>query len=205
MKRFKLLLCVMAMCAALSKGVLADSPIQLALWPPIQLVGEDQAVRGLRLQIYGRNSDVNALDLGFAHEVTGSFGGIQLGLVGAVEQDMGGLQWNAIYSRASGNATGWQQGLFSQVEGNLTGIQQGIVTMVDGDTTGIQLAGLYNMTGKHISGAQIGLVNRAESVRGLQFGLVNLANQMNGLQIGLWNQIDAKPDWKIIPLVNWQF
>jgi len=205
MRRSRIAVCVVALCLLVSGKAMADSPIQLALWPSVQLVPEDQNIRGLRLQVYGRNADVTALDLGFVHETTGNFAGVQLGLVGMSAKDASGLQWNWFYSNADGNGLGWQSAVYSHTGGDFQGLQTGVVDITDGNTVGVQLSWIFNQTGKHISGAQLGLVNRAESVKGLQLGLVNLTDKMNGIQIGIWNQIDAKPDWKIIPIVNWNF
>jgi|GEM_PF-5988853 hypothetical protein len=45
--------------ALAATSAVADSPVQLSLWSPVQIVGVDQSVKGLRLAlIYGENADV---------------------------------------------------------------------------------------------------------------------------------------------------
>ena len=184
----------------------ADYPIQLALWPPdMQLVHEEESITGLRLEIYGRNRDMTGLDLGFVHETTGGFGGVALGLVSLVDGEMYGFQWVWIYGRAGGGAHGWTAAIVTRANGGLHGLQTGVVNLTEGDSAGVQLPGLYNGAKAHLSGVQVGLVNRAGDVEGVQLGLVNMAENMYGVQIGLWNQIDSKDNWNVIPIVNWKF
>ena len=76
---------------------------------------------------------------------------------------------------------------------------------VSGEAYGVQLSWIYNQAGQHVSGLQLGLVNRSADVKGVQLGLVNITDKMHGLQIGLWNQINDKETWYLLPIVNWQF
>jgi len=62
-------------------------PIQLALLTPLQIVPQDDAVRGVRLSLlYGRNSYVTGFDLGLVSHTTGDFTGVQLGLVNIIKE-----------------------------------------------------------------------------------------------------------------------
>jgi len=183
----------------------ADAPLQLALWPPVQLVPAENPITGLRLNIYGRNSAMHGLDLGLLHETTGDFGGLGLGLSNREDGYMHGVQLSYGYIRISGNAVGWVHGKVGVVHGDLCGLRTGWIGWLDGEVHGVQIDAIYGRVGTHISGVQFGLINRSASVKGLQMGLVNLTDQMAGVQIGLWNQIDAKESWKVIPFVNAKF
>ncbi len=180
-------------------------PIQLALVAPdLQMVPEDNNISGLRLEVYGRNANVNGVDLGFIHAATGDFNGVAIGLVDLVGGHMHGVQWSWFYNQVKGDAIGWPNAIVNYVAGNVKGLETGLVNLTDGDGCGVQIA-IYNRVGQHISGGQLGIVNRAQSVKGLQLGIVNLTTEMDGIQIGIWNQIDSKENWKVIPIVNWKF
>jgi hypothetical protein len=206
MKLAKILV-VPAMLALLWTGAAgAEQPLQLAFLPPdMQLADESESIRGIRLNIYGRNRDVSGLDLGFVHEVTGNFRGVDFGVVSLVDGSATGLQWNWIYSRARGPMHGWSSGILMRVGDRSQGLMTGVVGLTEGDFTGVQLSWVFNSVSNHISGVQFGLVNQAADVKGLQLGLVNLTDSMNGLQIGLWNEIRQKDNWNVLPIVNWNF
>ena len=65
------------------------SPLQVALFTPIQLVPSDQGVTALRLNfIYGKNTYVRGIDIGLFNQTTsGQSIGVQLGLAGLNNQD----------------------------------------------------------------------------------------------------------------------
>jgi hypothetical protein len=207
MNPFNLTLKLSACCLFSSLSMLADSPIQLALWPPdLQLVEPRESITGLRLEIYGRNENVSGLDLGLIHETRGDFTGLGLGLANLVEGNLLGVQlayWG--YSRTGGTAEGWTGGAYSRVYGATTGLQTGVVSRTDKDFTGWQGSFAWSRTGGHLTGLQCGVVNQADSVEGVQLGIVNFTRYMKGLQIGLWNQIDEKDQLRVFPIVNWKF
>ncbi len=166
-----LLLAVVSVSAARA----AERPIQISLVAPIQIFGEEDSIKGLRLSIlYGRNVDVKGVDLGLiAAHATG---------------DVKGVQWSLV-SLTGGDFTGWQSGLVNITEGAFTGYQ----------------SGWYNRTKGPTEAFQWGLVNVADDMSGFQLGLVNYAKKMDGLQIGLVNVISSKQKLPVLPLVNWQF
>lgn len=184
----------------------AEQPVQLALFAPdLQLVNEDESIRGLRLNIYGRNKEMIGLDLGFVHETKENFGGVSLGLGSMVGADMYGLQWSWIYSRTTGAIHGWSSGILTRAGKGSRGIQTAVVALNDADFTGVQLSCIYNDVQDKLTGVQIGLVNHAIDARGVQIGIANFADNINGVQIGIWNQIHSKENWNVIPIVNWKF
>jgi hypothetical protein len=199
-------LMIAAGCILLTGGVniaKGDSFIQLALWPPIQLVDEDRDVTGVRLELYGRNKEVSGVDFGIANETTGDFSGVGTGFVNYVGKDLYGIQWG-LYCAAKGALSGWQSAVFARSGGDGTGFQNGIVCLSDHDFEGVQLSFIGQVRG-YMSGLQMGAFNRSGSVEGIQIGLVNITEKMNGLQLGLWNQINEKQNWKVLPLLNWNF
>jgi hypothetical protein len=118
----------------------ADSlPLQIAIWPPVQVVCPDSDVRGLKLNLpYGDNQLVQGLDVGV---FSGSelFSGIQVGLI-----------------NSNGAQEGLAIGLINRVDTKLTGMQIGVLNYAE-EAGGMQI-GLIN-TAESMVGIQIGLVN----------------------------------------------
>ena len=137
-----------------------NSPIQLALVAPVQLVGADRSITGLRLNlIYGVNTSVVGLDVGLVNRNTaGVSKGLQYGIVNLVEADF----------------TGWQDGGVNITRGAFEGLQSGAVNSA-GSGRGLQW-GVVNISDS-FNGLQLGLVNYAENMHGLQIGLVNIIKQ----------------------------
>ena len=181
-------------------------PVQLALFPPVQLVPSQEDVAGFRLNLIGVNREVSALDIGFVNWTTGEFRGVGAGLVNVVRADsygayvgflnyssgnMTGFQgipfltfWNAA-NIVRGRTSGVQGGLYNQSE-ELRGAQIGLVN-IGYDATGVQL-GLYNYSLDN-GGVQAGLINVGyQSAHGVQVGLLNQTAQFSGLQVGLINR-----------------
>ena len=155
---------------------LADGPINLALFNPVQIVKEDEAVTAFRFSlIYGRNTDMTGLDLSLVGLNTGDVSGVSFTGVGLVDGDFTGLQLSWIAAVA---------------EGNMQGLQWA----------------LYTKSGGGSSGVQFGLLNTSDDFSGLQVGFVNITETMrSGLQIGLVNIIKNKEKLKVFPIVNWRF
>lgn len=151
------------------------APIQLAVFPPIQIVGESESVRGIRLSLlFGSNADVTGLD------------------------------WSFVANHTTGNEKAWQLGLVGIVEGDFTGWQSnGAVNITQGELHGLQ-TGVVNMTGT-ARGFSWGAVNySAGNYRGLQLAIVNYARSMEGgVQIGLINIIEEGGQFPFFPIVNW--
>ena len=136
------------------------TPVQLAVWDPIQLFGESASVTGLRLNlISAANHDVTGLDV--------------LGLASLTRGDQKGLQL-ALYDEVMGDLAGWQIGAFAaDVDGRARGLQTSAIFNHAGDGAGVQLTGIMNRA-ERMRGLQIGLINRAEELRGVQIGLINI-------------------------------
>lgn len=173
---FKNILLLAAVGMLMIPGVvLADGPVNLALLPSVQIVGETESVSALRLGIWARNAEMTGLDGSLVSQNTGSFTGVQWAGIGLVDGDF----------------TGWQNNwLASVTEGNMQGLQAGAYTKSGGGSSGVQL-GFLN-TSDDFSGLQLGVVNITEVMR-------------SGLQIGLVNIIKSNENLKVFPFVNWSF
>ena len=98
--------------AALPQAATAqeEKPINLALFPPIQIVPEDQSVGIFRFSlIYGRNVDVKYVDIGLVMKTDGLNEGLQWGVAG-LGHDFTGVQWNWLGSYNTGTLNGRQVG-----------------------------------------------------------------------------------------------
>lgn len=156
----------------------AQAPFQLALFPPVQIVPEDEAVSGIRLSLYGRNAAMTGADLGAVTHTTGDATALQMAFVNIVDGDMTGVQLGWMLGGAIANVT----------RGTVKGFQWGLYNG-SGDTRAFQLGGLNNASGRAV---------------GLQLGLVNVADDMNGFQVGLINIIRSKENFPVLPIVNWK-
>lgn len=167
---------LLAALSALAPPLAAQGkPIQVAVFPPVQLVPENQAVRGIRIDLpYGRNTAVSGLDIGFVNHTTrGPSVGLEYGLV----------------NLSDGDFSGWQASLVGITQGKLTGLQTGAVNSATRGE-GVQY-GLVNIS-QNMHGLQLGLVNYAARMnKGVQIGLVNIIQQGGVLPV--------------LPIVNWSF
>lgn len=137
---------------------LAQSPVQLSVFNPIQLVSEFDSVRGVSLGlIYTVNNDMTGFNLTLgANKLYGDMKGVQIGLINMNEGDVRWFQTGA-YNRVNGNVYGWQNGLINYNDGLTKGLQTGVL----------------NMTGD-LRGLQIGFMNTTDTLYGIQLGLINL-------------------------------
>jgi hypothetical protein len=178
--------------------------LQLSLFNPIQLVPEDQAIKGLSLDLfYTVNTDFTGFGLSFlgVNRATGNTAGVQWGLGNWDGGYVHGWQ-SGIANLAKQRFVGLQSGWLNITEGDVTGVQLGLVNWTEGYVHGWQSAafnyttgrfvglqsGLVNMSKGESTGANLGVVNYAEgSFKGFQGGFVNYAKEMHGLQLGLVN------------------
>jgi hypothetical protein len=157
MKRIALIVAGLALLlpAAPARGQ-DEHPISVGLFPPAQIVPEDESVRGVRLSlIYGKNVDVSGLDLGLANHTTRNFLGAQFGAVGI----------------SDGDVEGWQSNWVNVTRGQMQGLQDGVVSITE-TGRGVQFSG-YNQA-QNFRGLQLGIVNYAGYLSGIQIGLINI-------------------------------
>jgi hypothetical protein len=123
-----------------------ESPVQLALFNPVQITPESNSIKGLRISfIYGKNKDVTGLDWGFVSHTTGNQVGIQWGGLGYNEGNFNGIQLNFI-NYTKGNFLGFQSGFVSYNSGKVNGLQFSFFNYA-ATLNGVQL-GLINVIGK---------------------------------------------------------
>src|SRR6185295_7579786 len=105
----------------------SPAPIQLSLWDSVQVIDRDRSIHGLRLTLpYGRNWDVQGVDIGIVNRTNHDHSGVQLSIAGFVDGQMKGLQYNWLISSVGGEAQGAQFGIVNSV-GTLQGAQFGAV------------------------------------------------------------------------------
>lgn len=147
MKTLVFIVIVLLQTAFAGEGTKVKStPVQLALFTPLQVFSEHMSVEGIRLNIiYGRNTKLTGLDIGFVNHLTsGHSKGIQFGFVGIIEEDFTGWMDNSV-NYVKGRAEGLQFGFFNY-GGEVSGIQIGIVNYAE-RMHGLQI-GLANIINK---------------------------------------------------------
>jgi hypothetical protein len=124
------------------------SPLEVGLFPPLQLPNSDYGVRGLRFTVVGVNREAIGIDLAVLGNVTNTtFKGTAIS----------GL-FN--YNRGGSTVIGFQVAALANLN---TG---------HSEVYGIQIGG-YNQAGT-VHGLQLGLINVATELHGVQIGLFNM-------------------------------
>lgn len=128
-----------------SEIIAQEKPIQLSLFNPVQIVPEDQSVKGFRFNlIYGKNAAVTGLDIGLVNVTTALETGVQFGFV----------------SKTDGGFVGWQSNFATISKGDSRGLQWSTVNYHEGFFNGLQIAIVnYSTT---LNGIQIGFINIIE-------------------------------------------
>jgi hypothetical protein len=140
--RFIIVLAVILVLILNSNMFAQEKPIQLSLFNPVQIVPEDQSVKGFRFNLlYGKNAAMTGLDIGLVNMST------------SLQQ---GVQWGAV-SITNGGFVGWQSNFASISKGNSTGLQWSSINYHDGHFHGLQLA-VFNYAAT-MNGIQVGLIN----------------------------------------------
>lgn len=165
--------------------------------------------------------DIDGFSIGF-FPMHRNVHGAEIGLVGmALDGDLHGFGFGLLASVVEGELHGGQFGLLASIADKpsrgfqmsaitcmashgLTGMQFSLFNNDAVDMHGLQLAVLHNLNRGVSSGAQFGLVNRAERFSGVQFGLLNIVQEFHGLQIGLCNYA-ADSSAPFLPLVRAAF
>jgi len=188
------------------------SPLQISLWPSIQLVSQDSSICGGRLSlVWGKNTAVKGIDIGIVNGVE-SIKGIQLGglnmVSGRDKTESWGLEIAGLNYARDTKYTGIQIGL-ANIELNtvMNGLQVSLLNYAE-EANGIQLAIIGNDAVKDFYGVQLawglngggemhgymhgiqisGFGNMAGDVRGLQISVLgNGADDIHGAQAGLFN------------------
>ena len=120
----------------------AEKAVNLSLFTPVSLAKAEDAVTAFRFNlIYGRNTSVRVVDLGFInHTTSGQSKGLEWGALNFTESEFRGIQLGAInYNK--GTAGGFVWGAFNY-SGNAEGLQLAFVNYAE-----------------KIQGLQIGAIN----------------------------------------------
>lgn len=129
-------------------------PLQVSLFPGIQVFEPDVHITGLKLNlICGYNETVSGFDVGL-FSVIDDFEGVQLNLVNYVDETAGGIRLSLV--NICEDAEGIELGLVNYASVGADGLRVGLVNVTD-ESKGLQI-GLINYT-KFMQGIQIGLIN----------------------------------------------
>ena len=121
-----------------------SSPVQIAIFNPLQISNERTTIKGVRLNlIYGKNRGVNGLDVGFINHIgnkastavqfgfvnytEANFAGAQISLANWGEKKTSGLQWG--FLNYSVSMSGVQFGIVNYAE-NMNGLQIGLANII---------------------------------------------------------------------------
>jgi hypothetical protein len=172
-----------------------NSPLSVAIVPPVQFPTSEFSVTGARLSaLWGKHRDVYGLDFGVIGNMT--------------EQRFVGLAVSGLFNETSGDTTiillqAAALGNLNVQKTNIYGVQLAALNKNDAESSLVGLGlGLVNLSpNMTIMGLQVGLYNKARSVYGLQIGIVNQATDLHGLQIGLLNFATNGP-FAVSPILN---
>lgn len=163
-------------------------PINLGLFPPVQIADAEDDVRGLQIGLlWDESRDLYGISVGglgnFAHR---EMKGAELSLGCNWAESGYGIAWAGAFNRFGGDFSGWTRAIGANLcEGTLRGYQDALFSNYAHDLYGVQL----------------GCVNTAHSAHGVQIGLVNLVEDMCGVQIGVLNFI-RHGSLPFFPIVN---
>jgi len=135
--------------------------IELSLFSPVQVMGPEADIAGIRLSLYGRNATMQGLDLSIIGHTTGVTRGVSVGFVGLAEGGFQGFQHH-IVNVSQGPTTGFQLGLYNEAASGEV-FQMGIFNRLDSG-----------------SGFMLGIVNWADDFEGLQIGIINFIKVAEG-------------------------
>jgi hypothetical protein len=142
-----ILLAASFLCAFPAAALEATTPLELALFPPVQFPGTEYGVHGLRISVVGKNRESHGIDLALLGNIT--------------DQSFIGIAIAGLFN-------------YNETRATITGFQIAGVANINKAASalyGIQL-GLYNKVSS-VYGLQIGIVNVAKDLHGIQIGLIN--------------------------------
>lgn len=185
------------------------SPFQFSIYSPLQLIGKDKDIAGLRLTLlHGKNVDVSGIDLGLGVNSSDHLTGIQISGVANYSYSTEGIQIGGLGNEVDYLSGIQIAGISNLVRNDAVGIQIALAaSMVNGTMKGVQISGLNNWlspTSSSVIGMQIGLFNYAGNVKGVQIGIINACENLSGIQIGILNYIkQGRFPW--FPIINAKF
>lgn len=181
------LLSCIALCAV--HVIAADwTPIQVSLFPPVQIFASDTEIIGFRLNVLiGYSAKVTGLDVGVEVNQVAEMSGVQIALMNqalcfdGIQVGLGNQIGSLGPPRLEAHKQVVQPGALSRNSGIQIGLLNGV-----GRTSPFS----FDETESCFLGLQIGVLNAGDVIRGVQLGtLANFADEITGLQLsGLWNQ-----------------
>lgn len=196
---FVFLTLAISLFAAPFEANAAMSPLSVGLVPPVQFPPNDYAVTGARISLlWGHQRNMYGVDLGLLGNIT--------------DQDFTGIALSGGFNATHGTTTvlGLQAALGANYNTNKTtvlGLQAALganVNTAAASVYGLQLALANLCDHTEINGFQLGLYNKAQTVRGFQIGLINMVDNLHGLQIGLIN-FNHTGLFAVSPIINFGF
>jgi len=175
-----LIIAVLAIGVASIEAQQPQSAFQLSLTPDIAIHPSTTDIRGVSLDIWGKNPQ-HSFNLGFVNGSTGDSSGFSLAFFYNYSETYTGVQW-ALVNHTTQSFTGWQDGLVNYDEAYFKGLEGGLVNVAE-DTHGLQF----------------GVVNYAETLNGVQIGLINVVDGNS------WFDEFPNELAKGFPIVNWSF
>ncbi len=180
-----------------SRGAVAVewTPLQVSVWPPLQLFSDATPVYGLRLNLgHGRNPDVWGVDAGILNTSEDRQRGVQAGLLNQSEDAVGVHLGVLNYTK---RVVGLQVGLLNAARDHAAGLQAGCILNNSDQVRGFQIhAGILGNVADHVTGGQLELslpllgFNSAQDVTGIQMALLGfnkVENTIKGLQGAIYN------------------
>jgi len=148
-------------------------------------------VNTISLNVFsGYSYGVNGVEVGgFLNINRNMVNGVQLGGFGNITgKNTHGVQIGGFFNNNFGKVKGVQvAGFYNLVLDTVDGIQvAGFTNILKGKIKGVQLSGFTNITTGEVNGVQIsGFMNYAKKVQGAQIGVLNIADSVSGVSLGL--------------------
>lgn len=151
--------------------------LQLSLWAPkVQLVPPEICISGLKLNLpYGSNAQVTGIDLGLVSiareqgsDLDARVSALQVNLFNKTSGSFAGIQAGLV--NLSDTSSGIMVGLVNSAAGQVSGIEVGLIN-TSLEFHGVEI-GLVNYT-EFLQGLQIGLVNIATKSTVPVFPIIN--------------------------------
>jgi hypothetical protein len=194
-------------------------PIDLAIFPPVSLVGDRRVETNLQLGLIASRTtrlrgvgiapvlwadeDVRGVQAGYVgNSARGAVVGAQLSTVANVAGSLRGAQVTNVFNLVREESVGLQATtVVNWSSAPFKGVQASAVVNYASRIRGLQVSAVTNVADQ-VGGAQIGIVNVGGDVDGTQIGIVNVARSVKGSQVGLVN-VASRMDGLPIGLFSW--
>lgn len=131
-------------------------------------------------------NNVNGISFTGGINSTVKINGVSFSGIASLQDSINGISLNLILNR-------------SEVVNGI--VFSGLVQNVDTLLNGIAISGLF-LNAHRYNGACISPINITDEAVGIQIGIINKANSLRGIQFGLININKRKKHFKILPILN---